>query len=70
MDVARSAPQGAHYHANVIYLNKEGNKVLMVLRVKPTPTRCSDKLSLNPDGQQILMPPRCLAGVKVFLQID
>ncbi len=42
MDVARSAPQGAHYHADIIYLllgNKEGSKCLMVLRVKPTPTR-------------------------------
>ncbi len=44
MDVARSAPQGAHYHADVIYLlsklgKKEGSRSLMVLRVKPTPTR-------------------------------
>ncbi len=44
MDVSRSAPQGAHYHVDVIYLtsitgNKEGSKGLMVLRVKPTPTR-------------------------------
>ncbi len=31
MGVARSAPHGAHYHAGVIDL--------MVLRVRPTPTR-------------------------------
>ncbi len=44
MDVARSAPQGTYYyyyHADIIYLtgNKEGSKSLMLLRVKPTPTR-------------------------------
>ncbi len=43
MDIARSSPQGAHYHVNVIYLfpligNKEGSKELMVLRVLPTTT--------------------------------
>ncbi len=44
MDVARSAPQGAHYHADVFYLlpqlgMKKGSKGLTVLRVKPSPTR-------------------------------
>ncbi len=44
MDVARCAPQGAHCHADVIYLPlltgiKEGSKCFMVLRVKPTLTR-------------------------------
>ncbi len=49
MDVARSAPQGAHYHADVIYLlpkmgNKEGSKNLMVLQVRPKPTRVPPSL--------------------------
>ncbi len=44
MDVARSAPQGAHYHEDAFLLasltgNKDGSKCLMVIRVKPTPTR-------------------------------
>ncbi len=44
MDVVRSAPQGAHYHADVIYLLpylgiKKGASALLVLRFKPTPTR-------------------------------
>ncbi len=49
MDVARSAPQGSNYHAEVIYLigNKEGIKGLMV---KPIPTR----FPLYPDGQHTL----------------
>ncbi len=40
-DVARSSPQGGYYHADVPPStgNKEGSKFLMVLRVKPTPTR-------------------------------
>ncbi len=44
MNIAGSAPHGTHYHADAIYLlpyrrKKEGNKGLMVLRVKPAPTR-------------------------------
>ncbi len=44
MDVARSVPRAR---------NEEGNKLLMVLRVKPTPTRF-DKQSLYSGGQRIL----------------
>ncbi len=45
MDVAWSAPKGAHYHADVIYLLplldiEKGAKELMILRVKPTSTVC------------------------------
>ncbi len=44
MHVAWSAQQGAHYHADVCLLapftgNKEESRSLMVLRVRPTPTR-------------------------------
>ncbi len=43
-DVARSAPQGTHYHADVIFLFpylgiKKGRRGHMVLPVRPTPTR-------------------------------
>ncbi len=39
MDVARSAPQEAHYHTDVIYLtgNEEGGKDFMVLQYTPCP---------------------------------
>ncbi len=39
MDVARSAPQGARYLLAPLNGNKEGSKGLMLLRVKPAPTR-------------------------------
>ncbi len=38
MDVAWSALQGGYYHAPLTG-NKVGSECLMVLRVKPTPTR-------------------------------
>ncbi len=40
MDVTRSASQGTYYHLFApLTGNKEGSKRLMVLRVKPKPTR-------------------------------
>ncbi len=44
MDVTRFALQGAHYHADVIYLspltwNNEGNMGFILLRVKPARSR-------------------------------
>ncbi len=39
-DVARSAPQGSlYYHADVNYWEYKRSKVLMIFRVRPTPTR-------------------------------
>ncbi len=38
MDVPRSAPEGAHFHADVIYLLLQGMG-LMVLHNRPTPIR-------------------------------
>ncbi len=53
MDVARSAPQGAHYHTDDIYLapltgTEKGSMGLMVLRVRPTPTRFSTNILCIP----------------------
>ncbi len=54
MDVARSAPQAAHYyHVDDIYLrqltgNEEGSKCLMVFRVKPTPTLFPTNIPYTP----------------------
>ncbi len=39
MSVARPAPQGAHYLLAPLTENKEGSMGLMILRVRPTPTR-------------------------------
>ncbi len=53
MDVARSAPQGAHYcHASVICLFPYMG--IMVLRVKPTPTRFPINNRYTPKGKHIL----------------
>ncbi len=53
MDVAQSAPQGDHYSHATLSLasltgNKEGSKGLMVLRVKPTPTRFPTNVLYTP----------------------
>ncbi len=47
MDVARSAPQGAYLLAP-LNGNKEGSMSLMLLRVKPTPTRFPTNILYTP----------------------
>ncbi len=38
MNVALSAPQGAHYHADVIFTTLASNRGLTVLRIRPAQT--------------------------------
>ncbi len=75
MDVAGPRPGGSlpcgRYLLAPLTGNKQGSKGLMILRVKPTPTRVLDQQSLYPDGQHILVfyikcaPPVGLAAVIV-----
>ncbi len=57
-DVTQSAPHGAHYHAGVIYSNKEGSMGLMVIDVEPTPTRFPTNILCTPLGNTGLHPIR------------
>ncbi len=62
MDVARPAPQEAHYHSDVVYL------LLMVLRVRPTGTRFStNSLSSPVDNTRLhSIPSVCCRFIKEF----
>ncbi len=70
MGVSRSALQGAHCHADIIYfrpqpLNKEESKDLLVLRVKPTLTRFPPNIQYTP---VVGTPLNSIANVLLRLQ--